>query len=330
MKAMVLRDGRARRSRRSSCPIPSRARARCCSACAPAASAAPTCTSSTASSPRPKLPLVLGHQIVGEVVAAQDASLPATASACRGSAGRAASCRYCRAGRENLCDARALHRLRPRRRLRRARVADERFCFPIPDGYADLAGRAAALRRADRLPLAAARGRRRRGSASTASAPPRTSSARSRVHAGPARSSRSRAPGDARGAGVRALARRRVGRRHGERPPEELDAAIIFAPAGELVPAALGRVAQGRRRRLRRHPHERHPVVPVRAALGRARRALGREPHARRRRGVPRARAAGAGADGGRGVPARPRRTRRSSACARATCAARSSSSRDR
>ena len=42
---------------------------------------------------------------------------------------------------------------------------------------------------------------------------------------------------------------------------------------------ALG---QGRHRRLRRHPHERHPVVPLRAPVGRAGRALGREPHARR------------------------------------------------
>ena len=45
-------------------------------------------------------------------------------------------------------------------------------------------------------------------------------------------------------------------------PPEPLDAAIIFAPAGELVPAALRGSAQGRACRLRRHPHERHPSFP--------------------------------------------------------------------
>ena len=33
-----------------------------------------------------------------------------------------------------------------------------------------------------------------------------------------------------------------------ERPPEQLDAAIIFAPAGELVPTALARVREGRHR----------------------------------------------------------------------------------
>ncbi len=43
-----------------------------------------------------------------------------------------------------------------------------------------------------------------------------------------------------------------------ELPPAELDAAIIFAPVGALVPAALRATAQGRRRGLRRHPHERH------------------------------------------------------------------------
>ena len=55
-------------------------------------------------------------------------------------------------------------------------------------------------------------------------------------------------------------------------PPEELDAALIFAPAGELVPAALRARRQGRRGGLRRHPHERHPGVSLRAAVGRARR----------------------------------------------------------
>ena len=43
--------------------------------------------------------------------------------------------------------------------------------------------------------------------------------------------------------------------------PEELDAAIIFAPVGALVPAALRAVGARRRGRVRGHPHERHPVV---------------------------------------------------------------------
>ena len=59
-------------------------------------------------------------------------------------------------------------------------------------------------------------------------------------------------------------------------------------PAGELVPAALRAVAKGGVVVCARHPHERHPVVPLRDPVGRAGAALGRQPHARRRRRVPR------------------------------------------
>ena len=53
-----------------------------------------------------------------------------------------------------------------------------------------------------------------------------------------------------------------------ERPPEPLDAAIIFAPVGGLVPLALRGARPRRHRRLRRHPHERHPLLPLRAPVG--------------------------------------------------------------
>ena len=63
-----------------------------------------------------------------------------------------------------------------------------------------------------------------------------------------------------------------------ERPPEELDAAIIFAPVGALVPAAPGWAVAKGRGRVRRHPcHDRHTHLPVRDLVGRARRALGRQ-----------------------------------------------------
>ena len=61
--------------------------------------------------------------------------------------------------------------------------------------------------------------------------------------------------------------------------------------SGELVPAGAAGARAGRRRGLRRHPHERHPVLSLRDPLGRARLALGREPDPPRRRGVPAARA---------------------------------------
>ena len=68
-----------------------------------------------------------------------------------------------------------------------------------------------------------------------------------------------------------------------DEPPEPLDAAILFAPVGALVPSALRRRAQGRAGRLRRHSHERHSRVPVQPAMGGAQRRLGRQPDPRRR-----------------------------------------------
>jgi propanol-preferring alcohol dehydrogenase len=41
-------------------------------------------------------------------------------------------------------------------------------------------------------------------------------------------------------------------------PPDELDAAILFAPVGALVPAALRAIRPGGM-----HPHERYPVLPL-------------------------------------------------------------------
>ena len=80
----------------------------------------------------PKLPLVPGHQIVGEVARGQRAL-------CAGRPGRSPVARLdlrrvplLPGGTREPLRARALHRLRPRRRLRGARVADERYCFPLP------------------------------------------------------------------------------------------------------------------------------------------------------------------------------------------------------
>ena len=121
-------------------------------------------------------------------------------------------------------------------------VADERFCFPSPR-LPRQAGRAAAVRRADRLSRAAHVRGRRSGSASTGSAPPPTSSRRSPA-AGPA-GVRLHPPRGRGRPGLRAGARRRVGRGLGRASPEPLDAAIIFAPVGALVPLALRAVAPG-------------------------------------------------------------------------------------
>ena len=89
-------------------------------------------------------------------------------------------CRYCRGGRENLCDNARFSGYDIDGGYAELAVADERFCFPIPVVCVGRASGAAALRRADRIPGAAPGRRRPSGSASTASAPPPTSSARSR------------------------------------------------------------------------------------------------------------------------------------------------------
>ncbi|AAP85981.1 putative alcohol dehydrogenase (plasmid) [Cupriavidus necator H16] len=87
--------------------------------------------------------------------------------------------------------------------------------------------------------------------------------------------------------------------------PVALDAALIFAPVGALVPCALRAVDKGERCRLRRHPHERHPAHALPAAMGRASPVFGRQPHARRRNCVDADRRPDAAADAHDRLPAR-------------------------
>ena len=155
---------------------------------------------------QPKLPLVLGHQIVGATWRATDRETRRRALARLD--GRRLPLLPRRA-REPLRP-RAVHRLRPDGGYAEYAVADERFCFPLPDAYPD-STRAAPLRRPDRLPIAAVRRRRRaarslrlrRGGAHhrAGRAPP--GAARVRVHTAGRRGR----------PGVRARARRGVGRR---------------------------------------------------------------------------------------------------------------------
>ena len=87
---------------------------------------------------RPKLPLVLGHQIVGEVVDGGDhrfalearVGVPWLGWTC-------GECRFCLAGAENLCDRARFTGYDLDGGYAELTVADERYCFPIPDGYAD-------------------------------------------------------------------------------------------------------------------------------------------------------------------------------------------------
>ena len=106
--------------------------------------------------PHPKLPLVPGHQIVGLTEDGRRLGVPWLGWT-------DGDCRYCRRGRENLCDRARFTGLRPGRRLRGSRGRRRALLPPDPRRLHGRAGSAAPVRRADRLPLAAhGRGRRAR------------------------------------------------------------------------------------------------------------------------------------------------------------------------
>jgi alcohol dehydrogenase, propanol-preferring len=185
---------------------------------------------------RPKLPLVPGHQIVGIADDGRRLGVPWLGWTC----GR---CRYCTSGRENLClDARFTGYDLDGGYAEHA-VADERFCFPIPDGYPDL--QAAPLLCAG---LIGYRSLRLAGDAERlglygfgASAHIVAQVAR---HQGRRLFGFVRPGDDAAREFALELGCEWAGSSDGP-APEELDAAIVFAPAGELVPAALRSLARG-------------------------------------------------------------------------------------
>jgi alcohol dehydrogenase, propanol-preferring len=194
----------------------------------------------------PKLPLVPGHEIVGTVeqkgervdrfAVGDRVGVPWLGLTC-------GHCAYCRSGRENLCDAPRFTGYQIDGGYAQYTVADARYCFPIPSGYSD----------AEAVPLLCAgligyRALRMAGDAQRlgiygfgAAAHIITQVARhqgSRVYA-------FTKPGDRDG---QQFARDLGAAWAGDStslPPEPLDAAILFAPVGELVPLALQAVAKG-------------------------------------------------------------------------------------
>ena len=197
---------------------PSPARARRSSPSTRAASAAPTCTSSTASSTVRRRPLIPGHQIVGTVLATGDGASvePGSRVGIPWLGWTCGECRYCRSGRENLCVRGRFTGLDIDGGYATRAVADTRYCFAAARGLRRPRGRAAPLRGADRPPRPADVRRRR--------APRPLRLRRLGAHRLPGRDP----PGPARVrvhprrrhrlAGVRALARLRVGgRRDGPR-----------------------------------------------------------------------------------------------------------------
>jgi propanol-preferring alcohol dehydrogenase len=196
--------------------------------------------------PDPKLPIVPGHEIVGRVAAVgrdvarlaegDRVGIPWLGWSC-------GECRFCRSGRENLCDRARFTGYTIDGGYAEYALADQRFCFPIAGEVSDAA--------ASPLLCAGLIGYR------------------SLVMAGDARRLGIYGFGAAahivaqvarwQGREVYAFTRpgdetaKAFARDHGagwagdsgEAPPAPMDAAIIFAPAGELVPEALRRVERG-------------------------------------------------------------------------------------
>jgi propanol-preferring alcohol dehydrogenase len=191
----------------------------------------------------PKLPLVPGHQIVGRVVAGGERFVEGERVGIPWLGWTDGDCRYCRSGRENLCDRARFTGYQRDGGYAAAAAADERFCFPIPGDYPDL--QAAPLLCAG---LIGYRSLRMAGDAERlglygfgASAHIVCQVAR---HQGRRVFAFTRGDDEAAQSFARELGAEWAGDALGP-PPEELDAAILFAPVGELVPAALRAVAKG-------------------------------------------------------------------------------------
>jgi alcohol dehydrogenase, propanol-preferring len=183
---------------------------------------------------QPKLPLIIGHQIVGEAEDGRRLGVPWLGWT-------DGDCRYCASGRENLCDRARFTGYDIDGGYAEWTVADERFCFPIPDGYDDLAAApllCAGLIGYRSLQLAGDAERLGLyGFGAAAHIVAQVAIWQGRRVFAVTREGDSDAQAFARSLGVEWAG--------AGAPPDELDAAIIFAPAGELVPAALRAVAKG-------------------------------------------------------------------------------------
>jgi len=191
----------------------------------------------------PKLPLILGHQIVGEVVQGGSRFAPGDRAGVPWLGWTDGDCRYCLSGRENLCDSARFTGYQLDGGFAELAVADERFCFSVPEAYAD--EHAAPLLCAGLIGYRALRlagdaeaiGLYGFGSSAHIVCQVATAEGR-RVFAG-TRAGDENAQAFARSLGAVWAGDALAG------PPEELDAVVVFAPVGELVPAALRQIRKG-------------------------------------------------------------------------------------
>ncbi len=198
--------------------------------------------------PHPKLPIVPGHEIVGRVAAVgegvagfavgQRVGIPWLGATC-------GQCPYCLSGRENLCDAPLFTGYTRDGGFATHTVADARFCFALPPEFDD----------ASAAPLLCAgligwRSYRMAGDGKALGIYGFGAAAHILAQVAVWQGHRvyafTRTGDTAAQSFARSLGAVWAGGSD-ETPPERLDAAIIFAPVGALVPAALRAVKKGGR-----------------------------------------------------------------------------------
>jgi propanol-preferring alcohol dehydrogenase len=196
--------------------------------------------------PHPKLPLVPGHEIIGTVVQRGEGAEKFSLGARVGIpwlGWTCGECKFCRSNRENLCERARFTGYTLDGGYAEYTVADERFCFPIPELYAD----------AEAAPLMCAGLIGYRSLAKTGKAE-RVGlygfGAAAHIIAQVARYQRRKVyaftrPGDDEGQKFALELGAAWAGGSDEMPPEPLDAAIILAPVGALVPQALRAVEKG-------------------------------------------------------------------------------------
>jgi len=196
--------------------------------------------------PHPKLPLVPGHEIVGVVAEAGEGAkkfnvgdrvgVPWLGWTC-------GECKYCRSGRENLCERALFTGYTRDGGYAEFTLADELFCFPIPREYSDagaapllcagLVGYRSLMKTGDARRIGIY------GFGAAAHIVTQIATFQKRPVFAFTRA------GDSKGQEFATSLGAVWAGSSDQLPPEQLDAAIIFAPVGELVPLALRAVGKG-------------------------------------------------------------------------------------
>src|SRR5438045_4539676 len=193
--------------------------------------------------PDPKLPLVLGHEIVGIVEEGGGRLAKGTRAGVPWLGWTCGECAWCRSGRENLCDRARFTGYQLDGGYAGFAVADERYCFPLPEHYPD--AEAAPLLCAGLIGYRSLRmaGDPRRlglyGFGAAAHLVAQVARVEGREVYAFTRPGDGQTQKFAQGLGASWVGG------SDETPPEKLDAAIVFAPVGALVPAALRQIDKG-------------------------------------------------------------------------------------